>query len=146
MTVIPVSYAQPVTEYLDSCIHTAISDYPSQMRIDNQGIPLLYRGGRLMYRYWWNDTITLYRRKENKNDSGKTLSLHGNVKDYKAVLSTTHRQALSNTELTYQSTFIIRIPAAQCEPINKGDIAIKGDVEDKIVSVSEILNKYLNRL
>ena len=95
-----------------------------------------------MYPYWWNDTITLYRRKENKNDSGKTIITWERERLQGCFWSTTHRQALSNTELTYQSTFIIRIPAAQCEPINKGDIAIKGDVEDKIVSVSEILNKY----
>ena len=42
-----------------------------------------------MYPYWWNDTITLYRRKEIKTTPEK-LSLHGNVKDYKAVFGVLH--------------------------------------------------------
>ena len=95
-----------------------------------------------MYPFWWNETITLYRRRRDEDASGKTITTWERETVHNCFWSTTLRQTLNSTELTYQSTFVIRIPSVQCSMINKGDIAVKGAVCNTITSVSDFLKQH----
>lgn len=76
----------------------------------------------------WNATVTIYRRQQTVNESGKTVTEWVPKTVSGAFLCTKKRQVLNGTVLTEEDLRVCRIPADAIDGLSKGDVICEGEV------------------
>lgn len=99
---------------------------------------------RCRYPEYWDKTITIYHRKNSKDDKGRThIEWQRNI--YKKCFAhKVVKQTVNNNEIVRSSVNIVRIPCFAEVAVN--DIVVLSDTKDDAILTSEldIKNKYPN--
>lgn len=96
----------------------------------------------------WNKPITVYHRVESKDALGKTITDWTRFQLSNCFYGLKARQAISGLEIVSRNVHIVRIPEDSIPTgfvIGKGDIIVKGHVEDELQqndSGSALRTKY----
>lgn len=99
---------------------------------------------RCRYPRYWDKTITIYHRKESKDEKGRThIEWQRNIYENCFAHKVT-KQTVSNNEIVRSSVNIVRIP--RFTEVSVNDIVVLSDTSNDEVLTSElaIKNKYLN--
>lgn len=87
--------------------------------------------------HWWNETLTLYRKTETKDENGRRKT------DWKRELlrncfaKTTMTQIYGGGQIVHAHSEIFRVPVDQCFMFAEGDIIMIGDIPDAIPPMTE---------
>ena len=87
--------------------------------------------------HWWNETLTLYRRLESKDENGRrTLAWNREVLK-NCFAKKTMTQVYGGGQIIHVQKIIFRVPVDQCFIFAEGDIFMIGDIADKEPPMTE---------
>lgn len=87
--------------------------------------------------HWWNETLTLYRRLESKDENGRrTLAWKREVLK-NCFAKKTMTQVYGGGQVIHAQETVFRVPIDQCFIFAEGDIIMIGSVADKVPPMTE---------
>lgn len=81
--------------------------------------------------HWWNETLTLYRRLESKDENGRrTLAWKREVLQ-NCFAKKTMTQVYGGGQVIHTQETVFRVPVDQCFIFAEGDILMIGNIADR---------------
>lgn len=80
--------------------------------------------------HWWNETLTLYRKLEEKDENGRRKIAWKREILHHCFAKDSLLQEYNGGQVLHSHHVIFRVPADQCDMFKKGDILMIGEFTD----------------
>lgn len=87
--------------------------------------------------HWWNETLTLYRRLESKDDNGRRVMSWKRETLRYCFAKNSMTQIYGGGQVVKLHEAVFRVPVDQCFIFAEGDILMIGDIADKAPPMTE---------
>lgn len=82
--------------------------------------------------HWWNETLTLYRKLEGKDENGRRQVSWKRETLKNCFAKDTMLQSFNDGQILFSHHEIFRVPVDQCFMFSRDDIIMIGDIPDAV--------------